>query len=177
MISRALLVSSVLLVFGLIASCGKAPDFERVRDTTNPVSWAYGWFVDEALDLATGDLSESIVLGQFPCFKFTDPTFDLDDQDAEEAFRSACQRLDNAVDKHVGLSREWQELSNLEQEDFASEVDSIVEQLHHALVCGRGNEWFSRSDDSFGCRKQQSSLLPFLTFAVLELQSNTSSST
>ena len=163
-ISNAFLISNLLLI-GLLASCGRTPDFERLRDTMKPESFAFGWFVDHALDLAKGDLSERFSI--YPCFIFESPSFDLSDQDAEEAFRSACEQMEAVAEKHgIGGYSEWEEFSDLQREDFANEVGAVVDKLRNELVCGRGYEYLFEGDDRFRCRKQGSGPLLSPTFAT-----------
>ena len=187
------LVFAALLVLALSllgAGCKDSPDFERIRDKTRPEAVLYTWFSSKAID-------EQVVsrdVGSFidPCRAIVDsPGFQLNNEQAEEAFRAACARWQDIYEKYPDIIafREWissnpfvrppwngpqtisdsprdeccEQLAHLLMwEDFSAEIEDMSIELRDDLVCGSGNEYVY--DEDSHCRKRGSGPILASTF-------------
>ena len=105
------LILAFIGVWGLGISalgCMNSPDFERLRNSTQPEAVLYRWFSDATAEVMSGNLRDWPSME--PCWFTIDSSgFDLDNDEAEEAFRSACAKLRAIAQKYKDIRqfREW----------------------------------------------------------------------
>ena len=148
----------------------------------------YRWFIDQTGQVLSGNLQDLPFLE--PCWLTIDSfNFDLKNEDGEQAFRSACARLEDIHEKYQGiwqfrewslenpfLRPPWKEISGesrtrefskccdhlvhfLTWDDFSNEIKDTRDRLRSDLVCGFDKDY--SYDGEHRCRERDS--LPILT--------------
>lgn len=190
-ILKWVLESTGALVLGmLVCGCVNSPELQRLSHSAEPEGVLWRWFNHETSRVLSGGLEEWPRME--PCWLTIDsPSFELKDNHAEEAFRSACGRLEAIDQKYdeIKLFRQWNETNiflrtNWEKfstgwdatesgccahlahllmwEDFSNEIRDNRDTLRDDLVCGSGHEYFY--DDDARCRPRDSAPILSPTF-------------
>ena len=184
------LLTVTISTFTLQLGCANTPNFERINDDSNPEAILWSWLSHEIWQVSVGFLEHWPVEA---CWEVEGLSFELNDEDAEEAFRTACSRLDAIYEKYGDIEEfwrwsnenpfvrpAWKELSNespansccnkhlshlLMWQDFTSEIHDTGTILRDDLVCGLGKEYYVNDD----CRQRDSG--PILTQSFSEAAS------
>ena len=159
-----------------ISGCMNSPDFERLRDTTKSETILWKWFNEQTSVVLLDDLGgwPSIEPCQLTIDSFD---FQLNEDDSEVAFRSACARWEAIANKYPevwlrsndewNLTKEAGCCSNLAYllmwDDFSSEMQDTRDTLRDELLCGLGKEYYYEGEHH--CRQRDSAPILVPTFA------------
>ena len=103
----SLMLVGVLVLEVSVSGCAGSLDLERLGDNAKPEAVPYRWFIDTTHQDRLGNLQNWPLLE--PCWLTIDSfDFDLKNNDAERASRSARARLEAIDDEHDKIGLFWQ---------------------------------------------------------------------